>query len=115
MVKKSNMKRKSNVVEKDEDEESEHFDFVGIGVLVIIVLLCILELVLAGKASIHMYKLTGSILESTAMFILGIMADLVIITLFLMLGGLYDQLDCTMYPLMGFLIIEIILVLISLV
>jgi len=112
-MKKSDIKKKRNVVE--EDEESEHIDFLDIGLIVSIVLFCILELVLFGKASIHMYKLTGSILEATAMFIAGIMVDLGFITLFLMVGGLSDLMDYTMYPLMGFLIIEIILFLITLI
>jgi len=112
-MKKSDIKKKHDIVE--EVEESKHIDFLYTGLIISIVLLCILELVLASKATIHIYNTTGSILEATSMFILGIMADLAIITLFLMAGGLSDLMNYTMYPLMVFLIIEVILVLLGLV
>ena len=112
MMKKSDIKKKRNVVE--EDEESEHIDPSYIGLIVSISALCVLILALTGKASIEMYK-AGSILEATAMFIAGIMGDLAFITFLLMLSGLYNQMNYTMYPLIGLLIIEVILVLIGLV
>jgi len=110
-MKKSDIKKKRNAVE--EDEKSEHIDSSYIGLIVSISVLCVLMLALAGKASMELYK-TGSILEATATFIAGIMADLALITFFLMLSGLYDQMNYTMYPLMILLIIEAILFLISL-
>jgi len=111
-MKKSDIKKKRNAVE--EDEESEHINSSYIGLIVSISALCILMLALAGKASIEIYK-AGSILEATAMFIAGIMIDLAFITFFLMLSGLYDQMNYTMYPLIGLLIIEVILLLIGLI
>ena len=110
-MKKSDMKKKSDVVEKDEDEESEHIDSSYIGIIVSIGLLCVLMLALAGKASIQIYK-AGSIWGAIGIFIGGLGVDLVFITYLLMLSGLYDQMNYTLYPLIGILIIEVILLLI---
>jgi len=113
MMKKSYMRKKRDVIKKD--ERSEDFDFLYAGLLIVTFLVLILMEVLSCKASIHLYDITGSILEAIMIFILGIIADLVFLTLLLILSGSDDLIDYTMCPLICLLIIELILVLIGLI
>jgi len=111
-MKKTDMKKKSNIAEKD--EESEHFDFLYAGLLISIFLFLLFFLGVFGKLSVYVYKTTGSILYATMTFILGIILDLAFSGIFL-IDCDCKIVDYLMYLLIVFLITEMILALISLV
>jgi len=111
-MKKTDMKKKRNAVEKD--EESKSSDFLPIGFSIVMILLFIFILGFFGKLSMHVYKMSGSILYATMTFIIGIIFDL---TFFDVIATMDDDPDLARYlfsTLVVLIIIELILALISL-
>jgi len=109
----SKRNRRSVTTEKVEDEESKPFDMLWAGLILVIILGSIFMLAVFGKFGIYVYKTTDSILYGVMTFIIGIILSLAFSAIFLV------DCDCKladylMYLVIGFLIIEMILGLITL-
>jgi len=111
-MKKTDMKKKRNVVEKD--EESKSSDFLHIGFSIVMILLFIFILRFFGKLSMYVYEMSDSILYAIMTFIGGIIFGL---TFFAVITTTDDDIDLASYlfpTLVVLIIIELILALISL-